>query len=157
MTNVINIFSLGEDIDIEQYRGKFTKESFEHLKELFTCRQGDILRAVLWDGQFVGAIRLSYNLERRVGFIRCLIIRPQTSPFQDVRVFRDAVNESVSQFIRLCFKSYRQLHKIYWNVNPYDELMCEICHRLLFKEMDPALALVSNGLRYRSFILERLS
>lgn len=85
--------------------------------------------------------------------MRYLLIQPDSGSNSEFHV---TAKESVAEFIRLCFRIYPGLSEIYWNIHPENVWMAWICEVLAFEELPQDQSIVSRGVRYRSFVLDRL-
>lgn len=158
MSDIINLFSPDQaEFGLEEYKDKFPGHLYAHLKQILTCNPGDILRALLWEGQLIGIIRLAYFEKKQVGFIRCLTVLPSSPglPLSDPKVFQAALEKVLGEFMDLCFGIYDGLNEICWNVHPTEKQLCKTCLAIAFKELPAQQAFVEHGVRHRSFIRKR--
>lgn len=159
MNDIINLFSPDQaDFGLEEYKDKLPRHLYAHLEQVLTGNPGDILRPLLWEKQFMGAIKLAYfKNKQHVGFIRCLTVLPSSPglPSSDPKVFQAALEKVLEEFMSLCFGICEGLNEICWNVHPAERQLCKACLAIAFKELPASQAYVEHGMRYRSFIRKR--
>lgn len=150
MGNIVSLFSPGESFSIESHRDQIPEDVYPLFEDLFKKGHGDLLRLLLDKDDIRGVIKMIYLNWPNAGVLRLVLL-----PVQEGE--NEVTKELLSQFIRLCFATYRRLRVIYWNLHPSAVHYHQLCQDLCFQELPASSAYTEEGVRFRSFFIERIN